>query len=89
MEATPQAASIAAVLYSIHIREQAAETVDRHQLRAGDVLFFSIEGKMSHVGLYVGEQRFVHAPQSGRSVSVESLQAPFYRRAFVRAGRLY
>lgn len=67
----------------------AAETVDRHQLRAGDVLFFSIEGKMSHVGLYVGEQRFVHAPQSGRSVSVESLQAPFYRRAFVRAGRLY
>jgi cell wall-associated NlpC family hydrolase len=86
MEATPQAASIAAVLYSIHIR---AETVDRHQLRAGDVLFFSIEGKMSHVGLYVGEQRFVHAPQSGRSVSVESLQAPFYRRAFVRAGRLY
>jgi cell wall-associated NlpC family hydrolase len=69
-----------------------AETVDRHQLRAGDVLFFSIEGKMSHVGLYVlyvGEQRFVHAPQSGRAVSVESLQAPFYRRAFVRAGRLY
>ena len=67
----------------------AAETVDRHQLRAGDLLFFSIEGKMSHVGLYLGEQRFVHAPQSGRSVSVESLQAPFYRTAFIRAGRLY
>jgi len=67
----------------------AAETVDRHELRAGDLLFFSIEGKMSHVGLYLGEQRFVHAPQSGRSVSVESLQAPFYRTAFIRAGRLY
>ena len=67
----------------------AAETVDRQQLRPGDLLFFSIEGKMSHVGLYLGEQRFVHAPQSGRSVSVESLQAPFYRAAFIRAGRLY
>ena len=67
----------------------AAQTVDRHQLRAGDLLFFSIRGKMSHVGLYLGGQRFVHAPQSGRSVSVESLEAPFYRTAFVRAGRLY
>ena len=67
----------------------AAKTIDRGQLRAGDVLFFNIEGKMSHVGLYLGEQRFVHAPQSGRSVSVESLQAPFYKTAFVRAGRLY
>ena len=67
----------------------AAKTVDRHQLRAGDLLFFSIEGKMSHVGLYLGEQRFVHAPQSGRSVSVESLHAPFYSAALIRAGRLY
>ena len=67
----------------------AVKTVDRHQLRAGDLLFFSIEGKMSHVGLYVGERRFVHAPQTGRSVSIESLDAPFYKAAFIRAGRLY
>ena len=67
----------------------AAKTVDRRELRAGDLLFFSIEGKMSHVGLYLGEQRFVHAPQSGRSVSVASLEAPFYKAAFIRAGRLY
>jgi cell wall-associated NlpC family hydrolase len=67
----------------------AAKSVDRRQLRVGDLLFFSIEGKMSHVGLYVGERRFVHAPQSGRSVSIESLDAPFYKAAFIRAGRLY
>ena len=67
----------------------AAKTVDRGELRAGDLLFFSIEGKMSHVGLYLGERRFVHAPQSGRSVSIESLDAPFYKAAFIRAGRLY
>ena len=67
----------------------AAANVDRADLRAGDVLFFRIDGKMSHVGIYLGEKRFVHAPQSGRSVSVASLDAPFYRKALLRAGRLY
>jgi len=61
--------------------------VGRHELRKGDLLFFSIEGKMSHVGLYLGGRRFVHAPSSGRTVSVASLDAPFYKTAFVRAGR--
>ena len=67
----------------------AAKPVEQHNLKAGDLLFFSIEGKMSHVGMYLGERRFVHAPQSGRSVSVASLDAPFYRAALIRAGRLY
>ena len=67
----------------------ASRTVERADLRAGDILFFSIEGKMSHVGLYLGEERFVHAPQSGRNVTVGSLESPFYRSAYIRAGRLY
>src|SRR5210317_1898002 len=67
----------------------AASPVGRSELRAGDLLFFSIEGKMSHVGLYLGERRFVHAPQSGRKVSVESLDSPFYGSALIRAGRPY
>lgn len=67
----------------------AARTIGNADLRKGDLLFFNIDGKMSHVGMYVGAGRFVHAPQSGRSVSVESLDAPFYRRAFTRAGRIY
>ena len=66
-----------------------ARTVEDDNLRAGDLLFFSIEGKMSHVGLYLGDRRFVHAPQSGRRVSVASLDAPFYRQALIRAGRVY
>lgn len=61
--------------------------VGRHELRTGDVLFFKVAGKMSHVGLYLGGQRFVHAPSSGRAVTVASLDAPFYKEAFVRAGR--
>jgi cell wall-associated NlpC family hydrolase len=67
----------------------AAVDVDRSDLRAGDLLFFRIEGKMSHVGMYLGKRRFVHAPQSGRSVSVASMDAPFYRGALLRAGRIY
>jgi cell wall-associated NlpC family hydrolase len=67
----------------------AAVDVDRADLRAGDLLFFSIEGKMSHVGMYLGERRFVHAPQSGRTVSVASMDEPFYRNALLRAGRIY
>ena len=63
------------------------ETVDGRQIRAGDLLFFNIAGKMSHVGLYLGNGRFVHAPSTGRVVSVESLNSEFYSRAFIRAGR--
>ena len=61
--------------------------VDRRDMRPGDVLFFRIEGKMSHVGIYIGDNRFVHAPSSGKSVSIESLSSDFYRSAFIRAGR--
>jgi len=56
-------------------------------LRVGDVLFFDIEGKMSHVGLYLGDSRFVHAPSSGKTVTVASLNSSFYRRALIRGGR--
>jgi cell wall-associated NlpC family hydrolase len=61
--------------------------VNRRDLRVGDLLFFNIEGKMSHVGLYVGGQQFVHAPSSGRTVSVATLDAPFYAAALIRGGR--
>lgn len=61
--------------------------VSGRDVRAGDLLFFSIDGKMSHVGLYLGDGRFVHAPSSGRTVEVERLESRFYRKAFLRAGR--
>jgi cell wall-associated NlpC family hydrolase len=65
-----------------------AEPVGRGELRTGDVLFFRIEGKVSHVGMYLDDGQFVHAPASGRRVSVESLDSEFYRQAFIRGGRL-
>jgi len=62
-------------------------TVRRENLQAGDLLFFSIAGKMSHVGMYLGGQRFVHAPSSGRKVTVADLNSRYYSAAFIRAGR--
>lgn len=61
--------------------------VQGRDMRAGDLLFFAIDGKMSHVGLYLGDGRFVHAPSSGRAVEIERLDSTFYRQAFLRAGR--
>lgn len=62
-------------------------TVSHSDMQVGDLLFFSIAGKMQHVGLYIGEGRFVHAPSSGKVVSVGSLSNDYYRRALLRAGR--
>ena len=61
--------------------------VDDAQIRVGDLLFFNISGKMSHVGMYLGDGRFVHAPSTGRAVSIENLGSDYYRKAFIRAGR--
>lgn len=61
--------------------------VAEQNMRVGDLLFFRISGKISHVGLYLGDRRFVHAPSTGRQVSVEVLDSDFYRQAFVRAAR--
>ena len=63
------------------------EPVGAGQLLVGDVLFFNIDGRISHVGLYLGRGRFVHAPSSGRHVSIDELDSSFYRNTFVRGGR--
>ena len=66
---------------------QQLQAVSGSNLEVGDVLFFTIEGKMSHVGIYLGQGRFVHAPSSGRTVSIGDLDSDFYKRAFIRGGR--
>lgn len=68
---------------------QAARPVRKSDLVVGDLLFFSIEGKISHVGMYIGKRRFVHAPSSGREVTIAELDSDFYQNAFLRGGRLY
>ncbi len=56
--------------------------------RPGDLVFFRLEDKVSHVGIYLGHLQFVHAPSHGGSVEVESLENRYYERHLVGARRL-
>jgi cell wall-associated NlpC family hydrolase len=63
--------------------------VDRDDLQPGDLLFFRINRKrISHVGIYVGDNRFVHAPQSGKNVVIRNLDDEYYAKHWVGAGRV-
>jgi hypothetical protein len=67
-----------------------ATPVKRGQLRPGDLVFFHLSGrKVGHVGIYVGDDRFVHAPQSGGRVHIANLEDEWYRKRFVGGGRFY
>ncbi len=55
--------------------------VSMTQIRQGDLVFFHLDGKRnSHVGLYIGDNRFVHAPSTGKRVSTASLSNPYWHR---------
>jgi cell wall-associated NlpC family hydrolase len=66
----------------------ATRPVSLDDARPGDLVFFRLEDKVSHVGIYLGNRRFVHAPSHGGSVEVESLENRYFERHLVRAGRL-
>lgn len=69
---------------------RAARSVPYARLAPGDLLFFRFDGpKVSHVGIYTGGGRFVHAPQTGRPVETRGINDPGYRSQLVGAGRLY
>lgn len=62
--------------------------VSSRDLRKGDLLFFLQEGKRySHVGLYIGSDRFVHAPSSGKTVRTDGLDNPYWKKHFLEARR--
>ena len=60
-----------------------------HQLAPGDLVFFTMPGKfLSHVGIYLGDQRFVHALNPQNPVMISSLDDDYWQRRLVRAGAL-
>ena len=66
-----------------------APAVDRRELQPGDLLLFSPGGgKPSHIGIYVGEGRFVHAPSSGGTVRLDLLDTAYWRAAYAGARRV-
>lgn len=72
-----------------HQQFSAASPVARGELAPGDLVFFRFSGaRISHVGIYAGEGRFIHAPQTGRTVELKRLDDAYYSRHFAGAGRL-
>lgn len=63
------------------------ERISRENLAEGDLVFFSRGKNVDHVGIYIGEGQFVHAPRTGRDVSVSKLDG-YWARHFVSARRV-
>lgn len=57
-------------------------------LASGDLVFFGSHGSVSHVGVYVGKGRFVHAPNSGGTVRLDDIDGPYWRDHFKYGKRL-
>src|SRR5690606_24572443 len=65
------------------------EQVERSSLVPGDLVFFGRRGKrVDHVGIYIGEGRFLHAPRTGRDVTVSQLDTGYWARRFLQARRV-
>jgi cell wall-associated NlpC family hydrolase len=71
--------------------EQAAVTqaIDRNDLKPGDLVFFNtMRHAFSHVGIYVGDNKFIHSPKPGSEVRVEDMRVAYWERRFTGARRV-
>ncbi len=65
------------------------EQVDKSQLQPGDLVFFNtLKRTFSHVGIYLGDNKFIHAPSSGGAVRIESMDLAYWKARFNGARRI-
>lgn len=66
-----------------------SKPVSSERLQAGDLVFFNTRGfSYSHVGIYLGDNKFIHAPSSRGKIRVESLQSPYFAQRYEGARTL-
>ncbi len=67
-----------------------ARKVNLRSLQPGDLVFFNISrNKVSHVGIYAANGKFIHAPSSGKRVSLARLDNPYWQKRLIGAGRFH
>ena len=66
---------------------RAGRSVPAAQMQPGDLVFFSKNGDVHHVGIYMGGGKFLHSPHTGDVVKISSLSEPYYRAQFAGARR--
>jgi cell wall-associated NlpC family hydrolase len=72
--------------YSLSLQ---GKSVVSTELRPGDLVFFNtVRRAFSHVGIYIGDNRFVHAPKKGKSIQIVSLGDPYWARRYNGARRI-
>lgn len=65
------------------------ETVDKNDLRPGDLVFYNtLRRGFSHVGIYLGDNKFVHSPSAGSSIRIESMDLNYWKKRFNGARRI-
>lgn len=63
--------------------------VARNDLKPGDLIFFNIKSRrVNHVAIYLGNDRFIHAPRRGKRVSIDTLNKPYWKKHYVVAKRV-
>ena len=68
---------------------QLGKTIPKNELQPGDLVFFNtLKTTFSHVGIYLGNNRFIHSPSSGGQVRVESMQDGYWSKHFNGAQRI-
>jgi cell wall-associated NlpC family hydrolase len=68
---------------------KATETIDREELKPGDLVFFNTMKKaFSHVGIYVGDGKFIHAPRTGKAIRVDDMRDAYWQKRFNGARRV-
>jgi len=63
-----------------------SKTISYGQLQPGDMLFFKTGKRSNHVGIYVGNRQFVHAPSGGKRVKITSMDSAYWHSRFVKFG---
>ena len=65
------------------------QKVDQKDLKPGDLIFFNIKSRrVNHVAIYLGNDRFIHAPRRGKSVTIDTLNKPYWQNHYVVAKRV-
>ena len=60
----------------------------RAELNPGDLVFFGLRGRVSHVGIYLGDGRFLHAPRRGEDVRIDDFNSRYWQARFLGARRV-
>ncbi len=73
------------------MHRSSATTIQREALKPGDAVFFRGNGRsqVSHVGLYIGEGKFIHSPSTGKRVRVDSLNNNYWKKHYTSAKRFH